>query len=272
MEAIQHLPWPERFAILTLGISVETGLRYALFAGVGWWLGGVVSRSRWWHRKIVPAAPRSSDVRREIIYSARTAVIFGVVGALTLLASRAGWTRMYFSLTGHSWGWFWGSVGLAILVHDTWFYWTHRLLHHPRVFRHAHRGHHLSTNPSAWAAYAFDPLEAVLQASIFPLVTILFPIHPLAFGLFMVWQLFFNVLGHTGYEFWPRRLLASRLGRWLNTPTNHVMHHEYGRGNYALYFSFWDRWMGTHHERYEARFVEVTSRDPVSRPELAMGK
>ena len=52
------------------------------------------------------------------------------------------------------------------------------------------------------------------------------PIHPLAFGIFMVWQIAFNVLGHVGYEFYPRRLMDSPMRCILNTATNHVMHHE----------------------------------------------
>ena len=54
-----------------------------------------------------------------------------------------------------------------------------------------------------------------------------------------------------------------------NTPTNHIMHHEKMRGNYGLYFSFWDRVMGTNHADYEARFREVTSRLPEPREETA---
>ena len=56
------------------------------------------------------------------------------------------------------------SIGIAIVVHDTWFYWTHRLMHHRRLFKLFHRVHHESTNPTPWAAYCFAPLEAMAQA------------------------------------------------------------------------------------------------------------
>ena len=250
----------ERFFLVLFGITLETGIRYLLFAGAGWLLGYVYFQRRWWHRKIVQKLPHSADVRREILHSLRTAVVFGTLGTLTIALSRAGWTRMYFRLGDHSRLWFWGSVVCAILIHDTWFYWTHRWMHRPGWFRWMHRAHHLSTNPSPWASYAFDPTEAVVQALIFPLVVLLIPIHPLAFALFMVWQLAFNVMGHTGYEFWPRWLMKSWLGCLINTPTNHAMHHEFIRGNYGLYFNYWDRLMGTNHERYEERFEQVTSR------------
>ena len=104
------------------------------------------------------------------------------------------------------------------------------------------------------------PGEAFIQASVFPLIIFLYPIHPLAFLIFMVWQISFNVLGHAGFEIFPSWFLKSWPGKFLNTPTNHAMHHQYFRGNYGLYFNLWDRWMGTNHALYEERFEEVTKR------------
>ncbi len=255
------------FLTTTLGISIETGVRYAIAAGLAWLVCYVLFQRRWLHRKINPAAPPASEVWREIRYSALTVLVFGAVGAATVLAVRAGFTQMYFRIEKYGWGWFWISAGLAVLLHDAWFYWTHRLMHRPRLFRLFHRAHHLSTNPSPWAAYSFGPLEAVLQAAIFPLAITLIPMHPLAFFAFMIWQISFNVIGHTGFEIYPRWFLKTWLGRLLNTPTNHVMHHEYLRGNYGLYFNVWDRLMGTNHARYEERFEEVTSRPRAPRAE-----
>lgn len=139
-------------------------------------------------------------------------------------------------------------------------------MHHRRLFPFFHRVHHLSKNPSPWAAYAFAPAEAVVEAGIFPVVALAMPIHPAAFGLFMLWQITFNVAGHTGFEFHPRWLMSTPLRFILNTPTNHVMHHEKMRGNYGLYFNVWDRIMGTNHTDYESRFREVTSRLPSEHP------
>jgi sterol desaturase/sphingolipid hydroxylase (fatty acid hydroxylase superfamily) len=163
----------------------------------------------------------------------------------------------------HGWPWFWLSIACTILLHDAYFYWTHRLMHHPKLFRYFHRVHHLSHNPTPWASYAFSPLEAVVQAGIFPLAAIVMPLHPIAFALFMGWQIMFNVAGHTGYEIYPRWLMDSWLRYILNTPTNHAMHHETLRGNYGIYFNIWDRLMGTNQANYEERFREVTSRRSV---------
>jgi Delta7-sterol 5-desaturase len=242
------------------GATVTTALRYLFFAGLAWFLGYVLFRRAWFHRKIIQLRPASAQMRREITHSVVTIVIFGVVGLLTLEAARRGWTQIYWRVQDHSWAWWWTSIGLTILLHDTWFYWTHRAMHHRRLFRFFHRTHHLFTNPSPWASYAFSPAEALVQAMIFPLAAMLIPIHPLAFGVFMIWQMVFNVIGHAGYEYNHRWFMKTPLRFLLSTPTNHVMHHETKRGNYGLYFNFWDRIMGTNHADYERRFMEVTSR------------
>jgi sterol desaturase/sphingolipid hydroxylase (fatty acid hydroxylase superfamily) len=196
---------------------------------------------------------------RELLYSLRSLVIYGLVGGFMVFSALSGWTAMYFRIERFGWTYFAVSIGLTILIHDTYFYWTHRLMHHPRLFRLFHHTHHLSTNPSPWAAYSFSPLEAFVQAGIAPLVIFTLPVHPLAFSIFMVWQISFNVLGHCGFELYPRWFLRSGLGYFINTTTHHAQHHETNRANFSLYFNHWDRLLGTNHQRYAERFDEVVS-------------
>jgi sterol desaturase/sphingolipid hydroxylase (fatty acid hydroxylase superfamily) len=255
-------PPPPGFMSQVAESSWELGIRYAMLAGIVWLLCYVIFKRRWFHRKIIARFPQSSEVRREMLFSAISVVVFSLVGVATVYATRKGWTQAYGGKEAYKTFWFWCSIPCAAIIHDTWFYWTHRLMHHRRLFKWFHRTHHLSHNPTPWAAYAFDPLEAVVQAAMFPLVVMLMPMHYYAFGLFMLWQISFNIAGHTGYEFLPRWLMRTPLKWVLNTPTNHIMHHETLRGNYGLYFNVWDRLMGTNHINYEARFEEVTSRRP----------
>ena len=258
--AIDKKPLPGFFH-LTMGSATELAIRYTLFAGVAWLLGYVIFKRRWFHRKIIAKFPKNREIWREIGYSAISVVIFAMVSTFTIYAWHEGWTQIYRKVSKYGMWWFWLSIPVAALIHDTWFYWTHRLMHHRRLFRWFHRTHHLSHNPTPWAAYAFSPLEAVLQAAIFPIVVTIMPMHLYAFGLFMLWQITYNIAGHSGYEFHPRWFMKSPLRYVFNTPTNHIMHHETMRGNYGLYFNFWDRLMGTNHEKYEERFLEVTGAD-----------
>jgi len=68
-------------------------------------------------------------------------------------------------------------------------------------------------------------------------------------------------MGHAGFEFSPCWWLASPLTRWVNTTTRHDLHHNGSfKHNYRLYFTWWDKWLGTEHPRYAERFAEVIGR------------
>ncbi|MDX2285402.1 MAG: sterol desaturase family protein [Bacteroidia bacterium] len=235
-------------------------LRYLLFAGGTFLVFYLWKRRAWVRMRIQPRFPDAAQYRREIVWSMSTLVIFALVGLLTFLLGRAGYTQLYLRIGDRSIGWLIISTFLLILLHDTWFYWMHRFLHLPGVFSIAHRTHHRSITPSPWAAFAFHPLEAVLEAAIVPIGVFLIPLHPLAIGLFLLWMILFNVLGHLGYELFPKGFTRHPLGRWSNTSTHHDMHHRFTHCNYGLYFNFWDWLMGTNHKRYHEYFEQVAAR------------
>ena len=248
--------------------SLERAFWYFATAGFAWLVLHVLL-ARWLaHRRIGSQLPRASQMGRELLYSLSSLAVYGLVGGFMVFAVASEWTPMYFRIERYGWTWFVASIAVTILIHDTYFYWTHRMMHHPRLFRVMHRTHHLSTNPSPWAAYAFSPWEAFVQAGIAPLVIFTLPIHPLAFSIFMIWQIGFNVLGHCGYEMYPRWFMRSWCGAVFNTTTHHAQHHETNRANFGLYFNFWDRILGTNHQRYAERFAEVTGRGTAVSPSL----
>ncbi len=217
-------------------------------------------RRQWLFRKIQQRFPRASDFQREIGYSVLTSVIFGLTGALCLATPLRAYTKIYTDVHEYGVGYLVLSVFVIVFLHDTYFYWMHRLMHHPRLYRHVHLVHHKSVNPSPWAAYAFHPLEAVVEAGILPLVLFLIPAHPVALFSFITIMLWFNVYGHLGYELFPASLYRHPLGRWLNSSVYHNQHHERFTGNYGLYFTFWDRWMNTLRPDSADKVAEVQGR------------
>src|SRR3546814_7102421 len=54
-----------------------------------------------------------------------------------------------------------------------------------------------------------------------------------------------GVGNHMGWEMFPRPLVHGPAGKWLITATHHQAHHAAYRGNYGLYFRFWDKACGT---------------------------
>jgi Delta7-sterol 5-desaturase len=204
-------------------------------------------------------APRA-HAHRELRYSASTAVIFSLVGLLVVLGDREGVLRFYADPAAHGWAYFAFTIVALVVLHDAYFYWTHRAMHHPWLFRHVHRVHHLSTNPSPLAAYSFAPAEAVVHAAFVPLVGLVMPLSQVAVFAFLAFMIIRNVIAHLGVELLPRWFVRNRWTAQSTTTTHHALHHRKPGGNYGLYFTFWDRWLGTAHDDYEQVFDEVSSR------------
>lgn len=257
---MEIFPGTNRFFVILLVII----LRYVLLASAAFIIYYRVRRKVLSFRKIQLKFPASRDYRREILFSISTSLIFAVLGYLFFFGPIAEYTMLYRDIRAHSTGYFIFSVLLTLVVHDTYFYWTHRLMHHPRLYRYVHKVHHLSTNPSPWAAMAFHPLEAVVEFGIIAIVPFLYPIHPFAIFLFLLAMMVYNVYGHLGYELYPKGFSRSILGKWINTSVNHNQHHEFFTGNFGLYFLWWDRWMGTLRSDYDAEFDEVKSRKNIA--------
>jgi sterol desaturase/sphingolipid hydroxylase (fatty acid hydroxylase superfamily) len=211
-------------------------------------------------RKIQMREASRADYRREVLTSLRTALVFAIVGVGLYLAAITHVVTIYtdFSIRGP----FYFVITLAamIVAQDAYFYWTHRAMHHPRLFRHFHRTHHKSHTPTPWAAYAFDVPEALVHVAFVPLWIALVPMHDLTVYLFVTYQILRNVIGHAGVEVSPVSGKPSRFFGWLTTTTHHDLHHQNAHTNFALYFSWWDRWMGTEHAEYQQRVAEIANR------------
>lgn len=221
-----------------LAMSVIVGVRYLAVSG------GFAFATRRRH----PGLYRGLGVqmRREIGWSLASAAIYGIPAGVLAWGWRAhGWTRVYTDLHAMPL-WYWPlSVLIYLVAHDTWFYWTHRWMHRPRPFRLAHAVHHASRPPTAWAAMAFHPVEALTGAVVIPALVLLVPIHVAALATVLTVMTVMGVTNHMGWEIFPRWVWNGRLGGWLITASHHQRHHERYRCNYGLYFRVWDRLCGT---------------------------
>jgi Delta7-sterol 5-desaturase len=238
----------------------KIGSRYLLVAGIAF----IIFYTGWKqvlrYKKIQKQFPARKDYLREIGFSLTTISIFAAV-PLLLIKNQAvvKHTWYYLQISDYGWFYFFAAFPLLFIIHDTYFYWIHRLMHHKQLFRIFHLVHHHSTNPSPWAAYAFHPLEAILEAGIFAIFLFTIPMHPLHFYIFFFVMIVYNVYGHLGYELYPNWFHRHWLGKWINTSVSHNQHHQYFKGNYGLYFTFWDRIMGTLRKDYEKKFEEITT-------------
>jgi len=231
--------------------------RYFSFASISFALFYVILKKPLWYRKIQQKIPKLTDYKRDIFWSLITITIFATVIIFTFVKFNH-LTNTYKDIEEYGYPYLFFSFFWMLIVHDTWFYWWHRIMHHPIVFKHVHLVHHKSTNPSPWTAYAFHPFEAIIEVGIHPFLAFTIPLYAPALGLFFLFQILYNVYGHLGFEIYPKGFHKHWLGKWINTSVAHNLHHKKFDGNYGLYLLFWDRIMGTLRKDYDEAFESTT--------------
>ena len=245
----------EQFTLSTLTLFVW--FRYLLFSGTAFLLFYVIFRGYLAKNKIQDRNITPKDIVRELSNSLLTGIIFAGVVFLFLATPLRKYTLIYDTVDQYSIAWWILSIPLSLIIHDTYFYWMHRLVHHPKIFKWTHLTHHKSVNPSPFASYSFQFIEAVLEVLIIPILVFLLPLHPSAIVLFAMFSLIINVYGHLGYEIVPKWFRKSWLFQFQNTSVHHNLHHSRFEGNYGLYFRYWDRMMGTEISDYEEVFDQI---------------
>jgi len=238
--------------LLTMNI-----LRYFFASGIAFIIFYILYKDKWQKKRLQFEFPKRNDYYREVKYSIITIVIYAVIGMIAFVNPIKKYNLVYEDVDQYGMIWWLCSILLMILLQDTYFYWTHRAMHHKSIFRLFHLIHHKSTNPSPWASYSFHPLEGIVEACvIFPIIFMI-PFHRTALMVFLIITIIHNVYVHLGYEILPKRFHLHPIGKWINTSVNHNMHHTHFKGNYGLYFLFWDRWLGTLNPKYDKFYEEI---------------
>jgi lathosterol oxidase len=234
-----------------------TVIRYFILAGIPFALVYFLLRSKLKKAKIQAKAASRKDFIREILHSMVSSLVLSFVAFLVLFTPIRQYTLFYAAWNDFPYWWAPVSLVLSLVIHDTYFYWMHRTLHHKSIFRFTHLVHHRSTNPSPWAAYSFHTLEAFAEGGVIVVLAFVLPMHPIMLMLFTITSFVINVYGHLGYEIMPKSLRRSFLFEVINTSVHHNMHHSKFRGNYGLYFRWWDRLMGTEHPDYVTTYDRI---------------
>ena len=139
--------------------------------------------------------------------------------------------------------WFIAAFALTPVWISFHFYWIHRALHWPPLYRLAHALHHRNTNVGPWSGLSMHPAEHLLFFSSV-LLHFIVPVHPVHILFHMQHQSLTAATSHTGFE----GLLVGNRNRLALGTFHHQMHHRYFECNYGNLEVPWDKWFGSFHD------------------------
>ncbi|MGI8598168.1 MAG: sterol desaturase family protein [Chitinophagaceae bacterium] len=249
-------PW--WFTIATMVVFAVVIGRYFLIAGLFYCIFYLWFPAKWQQRKINDRSYKKDQFKKEVKWSIITALLFAVAGSITAILWQQGYTKVYLDSTEYSWWWMPASLIIAMLIHETYYYWLHRWMHHPKVFKHIHKVHHDSNITSPWTAFSFHPWEGFLQAIFLPILLLFLPMHLYILIIYLTIMTFSSVINHLDIEVYPKKFSNNFFGKWFIGATHHSLHHKQFKYNYGLYFTFWDKWKKTESPLYQQLFKEKT--------------
>ncbi len=258
MNNLPDLSNPLWFLLVTLIVYAVVVGRYFLVSGLFYLIFYVWFPQQWKKRKITERDYSPGQFKKEIIRSNITAVLFGLSGALLLFLLQKGYEKIYPGFHDYLLLWLPAGLFIALALQETYYYWSHRWMHIPGVFRVLHKWHHDSHIASPWTAFSFHPLEGLLQAVFLPLILLFLPMNVYILVALLIIMSFSSVINHLDIEVYPKWFAHNFFGRWLIGATHHSLHHKQYKYNFGLYFTWWDKWLKTESPSFDELFEEKT--------------
>ncbi|MBT4871388.1 MAG: sterol desaturase family protein [Marinovum sp.] len=139
--------------------------------------------------------------------------------------------------------WFFAWLIMLPIMGSMHFYWIHRLLHWPPLYRSVHELHHRSINIGPWSGLSMHPVESGIYMSSI-LVFFIIPAHPVIVLLHLYIRAIGPCFTHAGFE----TILAKNKKVVDAGDFHHQLHHRYFECNYGTAEMPWDRWFGSFHD------------------------
>jgi Delta7-sterol 5-desaturase len=179
------------------------------------------------------AAP---DVWREIRFSVWSLAVMSGLSVPLEVGVQLGYSRIYHDAAEYSKVYLFLSPFLFVVLSDCAIYFIHRGLHHRLIYKYIHKPHHSFVTTSAFAAFAFHPVDGFLQGVPYQLFVYVIPFHAVAhvvsMSLVLLWTVNIHDRASLGIPF-------------VNCAAHHTVHHTTFKSNYGQYLTLWDRVFGT---------------------------
>ncbi len=251
---------PSWLLIVTLLFFIIITGRYFLVAGIFYLIFYIWFPKKWTTRKINSKGYKKGQFKIEVTWSMITAFIFSVVGTITIVLWQKGYTKVYTNANIYGWWYLPFSFLLFMVLHETYYYWLHRWMHIPVVFKIVHKVHHNSNITSPFTAFSFHPWEGLFQAIFLPIILMILPMHYYVIIIQLTLMTLSSVINHLDIEIYSKSFNKNIFGKWIIGASHHSLHHKQFKYNYGLYFTFWDKIKKTESPLFNKLFDSKTSR------------
>lgn len=124
-------------------------------------------------------------------------------------------------------------ISVCVFVNETIFYFSHRFLHHKKMFRRIHRKHHAFRHVRPVCSEYAHPFENSLNLLAMYAGLVIMGSHFCTWGLWVAFRIYETNDGHSGYEH-------------IDSASRHAYHHLYPtKGCYGTALGLWDWVLGT---------------------------
>lgn len=225
------------FAILLIRYFTTAGFFYAYYSKV---------KNNKTDKKLLSQRPlKKEQVKKEIYWSVVSSAIFAFFGAVTYWLYLNDFTAIYLDASQFGYWYLPLSLLIVLLLHETYYYWVHRAMHFPKIYKVVHKVHHQSLSTTPWTAFSFHPWESIIEALIVPVILMVVPVNIYVLLFYLIFMTFSSMINHLDIEVYPESFRKSAFGKLWIDATHHHYHHKEFNTNYGLYFTFWDKLMGT---------------------------
>lgn len=247
MQMIQGFDFTDykTFLISFVLIFLIVFLRYIFLSGAYYWIFLVVYRKKFRKRMLSKQDPKAGQIKRELLLSAYSALIFSLIGMVLLILWQKGYTKIYSDISEYPLWYIPVSILLYLVLHDTYYYWLHRWMHESKVIRGFHMEHHKSVDTTVFTSFSFHPVESFLQALIVPVLLFIIPMSVIAILITLALMTISAIINHAGVEIYPSNKNSNLFRKYIIGATHHDYHHRNSKKHFGLYFTFWDRLMKT---------------------------
>jgi sterol desaturase/sphingolipid hydroxylase (fatty acid hydroxylase superfamily) len=124
-----------------------------------------------------------------------------------------------------------------------YFYWIHRFLHIPWLYKKVHSLHHRNINVGPWSGLSMHPVEQFIYlGTVF--IHFIIGAHPVHILFHLQYYTLTAATTHTGFE----AMVVKDKNRLKLGTFHHQMHHRYFECNYGGLEIPWDKFFGSFHD------------------------